>query len=147
MSSRSSRSRTNGKRRRVVDAEGLDGEQASTAPAVIDLIDSSPVKGEPDEPQLPLSKGKGKERAHSSPLKPEDEDESKSKPEPLKPQTPPELLSGHTCPICFGTVTNACLTPCGHVLCGSCLFASVKSGIQRALDMHVPMGGEGTSAR
>lgn len=65
------------------------------------------------------------------------------------PSTPPpsNLLSTHTCPICFSTVTNACLTPCGHLLCGSCLFASVKTGVQRALEMAIPMGGDGTAAR
>ncbi|KAF8524826.1 hypothetical protein BU17DRAFT_30545, partial [Hysterangium stoloniferum] len=44
-------------------------------------------------------------------------------------------LATHTCPICFSTITNACLTPCGHVLCGACLWASVRSSIQRAMDM------------
>jgi hypothetical protein len=68
---------------------------------------------------------------------------------PSGPSTPPpsNLLSSHTCPICFSTVTNACLTPCGHVLCGACLFQSVKSGIQRSLDMGIPVGGEGTAAK
>lgn len=61
--------------------------------------------------------------------------------------SPSNLLSTHACPICFSTVTNACLTPCGHVLCGACLFAAVKSGIQRALDMGIPIGGDGTRAR
>ena len=63
------------------------------------------------------------------------------------PPPPSNLLSTHTCPICFSTVTNACLTPCGHVLCGACLFAAVKSGIKRALEMAVPIGGDGTAAR
>lgn len=63
------------------------------------------------------------------------------------PPPPSNLLSTHTCPICFSTVTNACLTPCGHVLCGACLFAAVKSGIQRALEMAIPIGGDGTAAR
>ena len=68
---------------------------------------------------------------------------------PTRPSTPPpsNLLSRHSCPICFSTVTNACLTPCGHVLCGACLFASVKSGIQRSLNMGIPIGGEGTTAK
>jgi Zinc finger, C3HC4 type (RING finger) len=67
----------------------------------------------------------------------------------MTPATPPpsNLLSSHTCPICFSTVTNACLTPCGHVLCGACLFAAVKSSIRRALEMTIPMGGDRTPAR
>ncbi|KAL0945340.1 hypothetical protein HGRIS_000838 [Hohenbuehelia grisea] len=44
----------------------------------------------------------------------------------------PNLLSAYTCPICFSPPTNATLTPCGHVCCGSCLFAAVKAGIQRS---------------
>jgi Zinc finger, C3HC4 type (RING finger) len=65
------------------------------------------------------------------------------------PSTPPpsNLLSTHACPICFSAVTSACLTPCGHVMCGACLFAATRSGIQRALSMGIPIGGDGTNAR
>jgi len=45
-------------------------------------------------------------------------------------------LSEYTCPICFCAPTNATLTPCGHVLCGSCLFTAVKSSIRRSA--HLP---------
>ncbi|KAF8529897.1 hypothetical protein JB92DRAFT_2695503 [Gautieria morchelliformis] len=67
----------------------------------------------------------------------------------MTPATPPpsNLLSSHTCPICFSTVTNACLTPCGHVLCGACLFAAVKSNIKRALEATTSTGGDRTPAR
>lgn len=58
-------------------------------------------------------------------------------------QTTPSLLSSYTCPVCFSTVTNACLTPCGHILCGACLFASVKSGIQRSMELAVASSQEG----
>lgn len=43
----------------------------------------------------------------------------------------PELLSAYTCPICFSPPTNATLTPCGHICCGACLFAAVKSTVKR----------------
>ena len=48
------------------------------------------------------------------------------------------LLSGpnlaeYNCPICFSPPTNATLTPCGHVMCGSCLFTAVKTTISRAV--------------
>ncbi|KAH7884896.1 hypothetical protein F5I97DRAFT_1515139 [Phlebopus sp. FC_14] len=43
----------------------------------------------------------------------------------------PEPLAEYTCPICFSPPTNATLTPCGHICCGSCLFAAVKSTIRR----------------
>lgn len=60
---------------------------------------------------------------------------------------PENLLSSYSCPICFSTVTNACLTPCGHVLCGLCLFSAVRSGIKRGLDLGIPLGREGTTPR
>ncbi|KAH7928314.1 hypothetical protein BV22DRAFT_1005080 [Leucogyrophana mollusca] len=43
----------------------------------------------------------------------------------------PEPLSAYTCPICFSPPTNATLTPCGHICCGSCLFTAVKSTMRR----------------
>ncbi|KAF7290699.1 RING-type domain-containing protein [Mycena indigotica] len=44
---------------------------------------------------------------------------------------PPQPLSTYTCPICFCAPTNATLTPCGHVCCGSCLFTAIKTMMQR----------------
>ncbi|KAG6816663.1 hypothetical protein H0H87_004023 [Tephrocybe sp. NHM501043] len=44
-----------------------------------------------------------------------------------------EPLSDYTCPICFFPPTNATLTPCGHICCGSCLFMAVKSTLQRGV--------------
>uniref|UniRef100_A0A8H7XQH5 RING-type domain-containing protein n=1 Tax=Psilocybe cubensis TaxID=181762 RepID=A0A8H7XQH5_PSICU len=41
-------------------------------------------------------------------------------------------LSSYTCPICFSPPVNATLTPCGHICCGSCLFAAVKTTMARA---------------
>jgi len=169
MSSRSSR----GKRRRVkeevdameVEDNLVEDSHPTAGPSefqheVIDLS-SSALKLEDEDVDIPLAtlskKGKGKERADLPPpysVKDAEEDEelkagpsNKINDATQDPPRAPDLLSSNTCPICFSTITNACLTPCGHVLCGSCLFASVKSGIQRALDMHVPIGGEGTSAR
>jgi hypothetical protein len=46
-----------------------------------------------------------------------------------------ELISSYTCPICFCPPTNATLTPCGHICCGSCLFAAVKTTMQRTHTM------------
>ncbi|RDX56714.1 hypothetical protein OH76DRAFT_1337075 [Lentinus brumalis] len=42
-----------------------------------------------------------------------------------------EPLAAYTCPICFSAPTHATITPCGHVLCGECLFTAVKTSIQR----------------
>ncbi|KAJ7689039.1 hypothetical protein B0H17DRAFT_897852, partial [Mycena rosella] len=47
------------------------------------------------------------------------------------PRADPEHLSAYSCPICFFPPTNATLTPCGHVCCGSCLFTAVKTMAQR----------------
>ncbi|KAJ7025158.1 hypothetical protein C8F04DRAFT_1046777 [Mycena alexandri] len=62
---------------------------------------------------------------------------SSSKTKLPSPSTPravepaPEPLSAYSCPICFFPPTNATLTPCGHVCCGSCLFTAVKTMTQR----------------
>ena len=57
-----------------------------------------------------------------------------SEPERL-PETVPidevEALAAYTCPICFSSPSHATITPCGHVLCGECLFTAVKTAIQR----------------
>ncbi|EIW83569.1 hypothetical protein CONPUDRAFT_135395 [Coniophora puteana RWD-64-598 SS2] len=50
--------------------------------------------------------------------------------EPISSQAEP--LTSYTCPVCFGAPTNATLTPCGHIMCGSCLFAAVKATLHRS---------------
>lgn len=54
---------------------------------------------------------------------------------PPRAKPPPierPLLSTFTCPICFEPPANACLTPCGHLLCGECLFQTLKTqAVQR----------------
>jgi hypothetical protein len=69
-----------------------------------------------------------------------------AKPSVPKPKTEPEPehepLSAYTCPICFFAPTNATLTPCGHICCGSCLFTAVKTTMQRSA-----MAGDGNVAR
>ncbi|KAF8885489.1 hypothetical protein BD779DRAFT_1442331 [Infundibulicybe gibba] len=57
-------------------------------------------------------------------------------PKPEEPQFEP--LSSYTCPICFGPPMNATMTPCGHICCGSCLFAAVKSTLLRGGAIHAP---------
>lgn len=111
--------------------------EAEAGPSTATKVeDNEDVRIIPDEEVLHVHKDKGKGKAsevvtHDSPL----------------PDLPENLLSSYSCPICFSTVTNACLTPCGHVLCGLCLFSAVKSGIQRGLDLGIPLGREGTTAR
>ena len=71
-------------------------------------------------------------------------------PEPLKEdivgtKEPEENISSYCCPICFVPPTNAVLTPCGHILCGSCLFAAVRAA-QVGRQMHMPGLGRGIEA-
>lgn len=42
-------------------------------------------------------------------------------------QRMPALTNTSTCPICMEVPRNAVATPCGHMLCGECLFKSVRS--------------------
>ncbi|EIM90662.1 uncharacterized protein STEHIDRAFT_136703 [Stereum hirsutum FP-91666 SS1] len=41
------------------------------------------------------------------------------------------LLSSYACPICFSPPINATLTPCGHIMCGECLFTAVGVAVGR----------------
>ncbi|KAI0255000.1 hypothetical protein BJV78DRAFT_810767 [Lactifluus subvellereus] len=43
----------------------------------------------------------------------------------------PEPLHTYSCPICFASPTNATLTPCGHIMCGECLFTAVGAAAAR----------------
>lgn len=65
------------------------------------------------------------------------------KPSPPRSDTPP--ASEFNCPICFCPPTAAVLTLCGHVMCGSCLFASVDSAAIRNRGMGY--GGEALIAK
>lgn len=65
-----------------------------------------------------------KAASHSLPVFPVNDATSSS-------SSAPEPLSAYTCPICFSPPTNATLTPCGHICCGACLFAAVKSAVKR----------------
>jgi hypothetical protein len=67
-----------------------------------------------------------------------------------KPELPPvptaaEQLSKFNCPICFTPPTRATLMPCGHVCCGECLFASVKTMQRR--NQYAPDGHNVNAAR
>ncbi|KAH9178115.1 hypothetical protein EDB89DRAFT_1822297, partial [Lactarius sanguifluus] len=42
-----------------------------------------------------------------------------------------EPLHTYACPICFASPTNATLTPCGHIMCGECLFTAVGAAVAR----------------
>lgn len=69
------------------------------------------------------SKAKGKQKAVSK---------SPSHTTAISPNILAEhALSQYTCPICFCPPTNATMTLCGHVACGSCLFTAVKTAMRR----------------
>jgi len=100
----------------------------SDAEVVDHLIDGDSVSFQ-GQPKVDL-KGKGKAREETSPAIEISDSPPSAMKEPKKSE--PEPLSEYTCPICFGPPMNATLTPCGHISCGSCLFAAVKSTLQRA---------------
>ncbi|KAI0050499.1 hypothetical protein FA95DRAFT_1487231 [Auriscalpium vulgare] len=50
---------------------------------------------------------------------------------PLATRAAREPLHAYTCPICLAPPTNATLTPCGHILCGECLFTAVNAAVMR----------------
>jgi hypothetical protein len=93
-------------------------ELRAPTPDVLDLtVDSPPPKRprvEVDVEELPL---------------PGETQEPRFVRRPTPPSVPsaPEPLASFTCPVCFSPPTRATLMPCGHVCCGECLFASVKT--------------------
>ncbi|KZT54469.1 hypothetical protein CALCODRAFT_485517, partial [Calocera cornea HHB12733] len=56
-------------------------------------------------------------------------------PSPPTPTPPPALqpLTAYTCPICFSPPSNATITQCGHLMCGECLYSSVRANLDRAM--------------
>ena len=52
-------------------------------------------------------------------------------PPPSNIPADPEPLHTYSCPICFSSPTNATLTPCGHIMCGECLFTAVGAAAAR----------------
>ncbi|KAJ3561442.1 hypothetical protein NP233_g10193 [Leucocoprinus birnbaumii] len=106
-------------------------KRASLSPDDLDVIEISEV------PAPRKDKGKGKAKAISlSPTPPPAPPTNDTR----KMNTEPEPLSEYTCPICFFPPSNATLTPCGHVCCGSCLFTAVKTTLQRGANMGMAVG-------
>ncbi|KAG8990383.1 hypothetical protein FRB90_001786 [Tulasnella sp. 427] len=66
-------------------------------------------------------------------------------PTPRRRSPTPQPASEFTCPICFCPPTAAVLTPCGHIMCGSCLFSAIETAAQRA--RMNGYGGEALEAR
>ena len=104
-------------------------------PVNIEQISCSSVSSAPSIPTAPAQSSRQSKSTGASNSKPEPEIERDPEPEH-------EPLSAYTCPICFFPPTNATLTPCGHICCGSCLFTAVKTTMQRGVAM-----GEGNIAR
>ncbi|EAU85088.2 hypothetical protein CC1G_08061 [Coprinopsis cinerea okayama7 len=86
---------------------------------------------------------------------PDDTNSSSNAPDPANPppvsptkpesstESQPDSLSSYTCPICFYPPTNATLTPCGHICCGECLFAAIKTTLKRNEHLLPPRIGGG----
>jgi len=47
--------------------------------------------------------------------------------EPARPPARRMLLSSYSCPVCLSAPTNMCVTPCGHVFCGRCLYDTLAA--------------------
>ncbi|KAF8335963.1 uncharacterized protein EI90DRAFT_2832065, partial [Cantharellus anzutake] len=47
-------------------------------------------------------------------------------------------MSSYVCPICLSPPRMSTLTLCGHILCASCLWDSVRSARVRELDGPAP---------
>ena len=101
-----------------------------SSPVPLPLKNKGKNKGQGKEQDKGKNKGKGKSKATAISLSPILPPNSKS---------PAEPLSEYTCPICFFPPSNATLTPCGHVCCGSCLFTAVKTTLHRGASMGVAM--------
>ncbi|KAF8824454.1 hypothetical protein HHX47_DHR8000479 [Lentinula edodes] len=113
-------------KREITEEENEDNAGLSEAP-------STPRKGR-------SSKATGKQKAvPESPPSPQRSSNT---------SVPPEILAEHsfttyTCPICFCPPTNATMTPCGHIACGSCLFTAVKTALRRENMMGGPRDDSG----
>ncbi|TRM64639.1 hypothetical protein BD626DRAFT_400551 [Schizophyllum amplum] len=120
-----------------------DGDEVHPLPAQPDDYDE--VETLPDiglgtpPPADSSNKGKGKQRAIATP-EPSETDAPGAATVDAPPPSPKAQtsLAEYTCPICFFAPTNATLTPCGHICCGSCLFTAVKTAMIRSA--HTPEG-------
>jgi len=94
----------------------------------------------------------GQKRSHSPDLETLDETPAHVEPEKTdtsntdqtKTAAPASMkstpASSYTCPICLSPPRMATLTPCGHILCASCLWDSVRSARARELDAPPLLG-------
>ncbi|KAH9043439.1 hypothetical protein EDB84DRAFT_1472090 [Lactarius hengduanensis] len=109
---------------------GLDDESAHTGSgtAVSTLPGVPPTPTAPSNPpSSPISL-----RSLSAPPTSPIVTSVKHGPRPLPSLPPePEPLHTYSCPICFASPTNATLTPCGHIMCGECLFTAVGAAVAR----------------
>ncbi|KAH7107735.1 hypothetical protein BKA62DRAFT_684274 [Auriculariales sp. MPI-PUGE-AT-0066] len=92
------------------------------SPLSFTLTESGPSSPRPTFDEAATSEGASKEPTAKD-----------AKPHKRKPLAPDTLLAEVlNCPVCMSPPKGATLTPCGHVMCGECLFMSVAGGMQRA---------------
>jgi len=106
----------------------------ATQPSQYEPSDSSVVSPADSRSTSPPLLTQLQPAAPATSLKREQSPRPPTKSPPPQPQTIPvhaQPLSTYSCPICFCPPTNATLTPCGHIACGSCLFKAVKAGLSR----------------
>ena len=116
-----------------------DSTTISTLPGMSTHTEALPPAS--DQGRLPSSP-----RSERDDIQVVTKDDAESKrPSEIAPMEQVEPLAAYTCPICFSPPSYATITPCGHVLCGECLFTAVKTTIQRGAYTLPP--GERMTAR
>lgn len=121
-------------------AEAARGKGKGKAKAVPDFEVFGPEKLAPSDSLPHLSQLQMESQPTDPPPPPAD---PTPQTRPRSPTPPP--ASEYNCPICFCPPTAAVLTPCGHIMCGSCLFSAIETAMQRA--RMNGYGGEALEAR
>ncbi|KAH8995007.1 hypothetical protein EDB92DRAFT_1848667 [Lactarius akahatsu] len=112
---------------------GLDDESAHTGSgtAVSTLPGVPPTPTAPSNPPSSPISLRSLSAPPTSPIVTSVTHEPRPLPPPTSLPPEPEPLHTYACPICFASPTNATLTPCGHIMCGECLFTAVGAAVAR----------------
>ncbi|KAI9439913.1 hypothetical protein H4582DRAFT_2056591 [Lactarius indigo] len=105
---------------------GLGDEPAHTGSGTAVSILPAPL----DQPSSPISL-RSQSAPPTSPIVTSVTHGPRTLPPPISLPPEPEPLHAYACPICFASPTNATLTPCGHIMCGECLFTAVGAAVAR----------------
>ncbi|KAL1410293.1 hypothetical protein Q8F55_004299 [Vanrija albida] len=111
-------------RRRFTAAEKGKGRAAPPSPTPIEIASDSD-----DSPILADESVQFIKHQPASPVPVEDEVESVIGDD--------DAITAYNCPVCFSAPTAPALTPCGHVLCYSCLHATLVAAIGRNQNPYI----------